>query len=570
MTELARSFFQAFAVLSVCLAIGLSSALAQSSDSKDGKGLTQFDEPAEDSATKLERLNYIQDVLTSKIENRRALGDQIEIANEQDKADLRKQAEAISADIEQLRYTLENIAIGGLDTSLFETKKENEKSNWQEDIALIAEPVIDSLKELTEKPRKLAELKETIERHEEEIIATRKALANLEPSLALNPEGDLKVTLEELAAQWYERGADAENSIGIARIQIAELQGDKSISEALLHHLSDFITGRGLTLVLAIIAAAIVWYGLRFLLRGYRATISNGKAPDQRTRYRLAAYSVHALTFVFTLLAVFGVFYERGDVLLLGLLILLIFGLALGVRHLLPRYISEARLLLNIGPLRENERVFYNDLPWRVESINMYTTLKNPELNGTLRVPLAALNGFISRAVDSEPWFPSSLGDVILLNDNTVHEIIGQNPDTVELKQRGGQICSIPSKDFYKTEMVNLTRGGTFGVCSTFGIDYQHQAISLSKVPDMLTRTVRAQLETAGYAPSVCNIEVELKEANASSLDYWVFVTCKSNVAHAYLDIQRIIQSACIEACTEENLSIPFPHLSIINKSVEV
>ncbi len=570
MTEPARSFYQVLAVLSVCLTIGLCSAFAQSTAAADENESIKFDEPAEDSATKLERLNYIQDVLTSKIENRRALGDQIETANEQDKADLRKQAEAISADIEQLRYTLENIAIGGLDTSLFEVEKESEKSNWQEDIALIAEPVIDSLKELTEKPRKLAELKETIERHEEEIIATQKALANLEPSLALNPEGDLKITLEELAAQWYERGTDAENAIGIARIQIAELQGDKSISEALLHHLSGFITGRGLTIVLAIIAAAIVWYGLRFLLRGYRATISNDRAPEQRTRYRLAAYSVHALTFVFTLLAVFGVFYERGDVLLLGLLILLIFGLALGVRHLLPRYVSEARLLLNIGPLRENERVFYNDLPWRVESINMYTILKNPELNGTLRVPLAALSGFISRAVDKEPWFPSSLGDVILLSDNTVHEIIDQNPDTVELKQRGGQISSVPSKDFYKTEMVNLTRGGTFGVCSTFGIDYQHQAISLSHVPDILVRTVSAHLATAGYEASICNIEVELKEANSSSLDYWVFVTCKSAVAHAYLDIQRIIQSACIKACTDEKLSIPFPHLSIVNKGVEV
>ncbi|MFK8075188.1 MAG: hypothetical protein AB8B84_01285 [Granulosicoccus sp.] len=570
MTEPARSFFQALAVLSVCLSIGLCSAFAQSTAPTDENGSIKFDAPSEDSATKLERLNYIQDVLTSKIENRRALGNQIETANEQDKEDLRKQAEAISTDIEQLRDTLENIAIGGLDTSLFEAKKDSEKSSWQDDIALIAEPVIDSLKELTEKPRKLAELNETIKRHEQEVIATQKALANLELSLALNPQGDLKITLEELAAQWYERGTDAENAIGIARIQIAELQGSKSISETVLHHLSSFITGRGLTLVLAIFAAAIVWYGLRFLLRGYRATISNEIAPEQRTRYRLAAYSVHALTFVFTLLAVFGVFYERGDVLLLGLLILLIFGLALGIRHLLPRYISEARLLLNIGPLRENERVFYNDLPWRVESINMYTVLENPELNGSLRVPLAALSGFISRAVDNEPWFPSSLGDVILLSDNTVQEIIDQNPDTVELKQRGGQISSIPTKEFYRTEMVNLSRGGTFGVCSTFGIDYQHQAISLSHVPDILIRSLSDHLTSAGYEPSIRNIEVELKEANSSSLDYWVFITCNSTLAHAYLDIQRIIHSACVKACTDENLSIPFPHLAIVNKGVEV
>lgn len=568
MSKSARSYHQALAALSLCLVIGTSAAFAQNNASVDTSAPTSLDEPARDNEERLERLNYIQEVLTSKIENRRALGDQIESANEQDKADLRKDADAISIDIEQLRFTLENIAIGGLDTSLFEAPEENEKSNWQEDIALIAEPVIDSLKELTEKPRKLSELKETIARHEEEIIAAKKALDNLEPSLALKPTGDLKITLEELATQWSERSTDATNAIAIAQIQIAELQGDKSISEALLHHLSGFITGRGLTLVLAAIAAAIVWFGLRFLLKGYRATISNERAPEQRTRYRLAAYSVHALTFVFTLLAVFGVFYERGDVLLLGLLILLIFGLALGVRHLLPRYVSEARLLLNIGPMRENERVFFKDLPWRVESINMYTILRNPELNGTLRVPLAELNGFISRAVEDEHWFPTSVGDVVLLNDDTVQEVVNQNPDTVELKQRGGQISSIPTKDFYTTEMVNLTRGGSFGVCSTFGIDYQHQSISLSKIPDILIRTVRAHLTKAGFEDSISNVQVELKEANTSSLDYWVFVTCTSESALAYLDIQRIIQSACVDACTTESINIPFPHLSIVNKSL--
>lgn len=565
MTNWAFVKAKTIASLGVWIVLSINAAYSQETAPTDAAVPADLEQPAEDIATKLERLNYIQDVLTAKIESRRDLGQQIETANEQDKADLRKEADAISVDIEQLRNTLENIAIGGLDTSLFDSSEETKKSNWQEDIALIAEPVIDSLKELTEKPRKLSELKESIARHEEEILASQKALANLEPSLAQNPSAELKITLEELAAQWYERGTDATNAIAIAQIQIAELQGDKSITAALLDHLSAFITGRGLTLVLAALAAATVWYGLRFLLRGYRAAISNNRAAEQRTRYRLAAYSVHALTFVFTLLAVFGVFYERGDVLLLGLLILLIFGMALGVRHLLPRYVSEARLLLNIGPMREGERVFFKDIPWRVESINMYTVLENPELSGTLRVPLAELNGYISRAVGREPWFPSSVGDVVLLSNDTVHEVINQNPDTVELKQRGGQIISMPTKDFYSTDMVNLTRGGTFGVCSTFGIDYQHQAISLSEVPDVLIRTVRSHLALAGFEKSIHDVQVELKEANSSSLDYWVFVTCESSIALAYLDIQRKIQSACVDACTNESINIPFPHLSIVN-----
>ena len=36
--------------------------------------------------------------------------------------------------------------------------------------------------------------------------------------------------------------------------------------------------------------------------------------------------------------------------------------------------------------MREAERVIYRGLPWRVESINMYTVLRNPELHGVLRI----------------------------------------------------------------------------------------------------------------------------------------------------------------------------------------
>ncbi len=554
------------AMLGISLALSIGGTFAQDTTGTDVNAAQQANDAAKINEKKLEQLQYIQDVLTAKVESRRALGEQIETANEQDKDDLRKQADAFSTDIEQLRTTLENIAIGGLDTSLFATTDAKAEKDWREDIALIAEPVIDSLKEITEKPRKLAELNDSITQSQLEIAATKKALANLEPSLALDPTGELKNTLEQLSTLWQERENDANNSIAIAQIQIAELQGDRSLSETLYDALLGFITGRGLTILMAVIAAALVWYALRFLLRGYRVAISNDNAPERRTRYRVAAYGVHALTFVFTLLAVFVVFYERGDVLLLGLLILLVVGLALGIRHLLPRYVSEARLLLNVGAMRENERVFFAGLPWRVQSINMYTTLKNPELSSSLRVPLAKLDGTISRAVSDEWWFPTSKGDFVLLSDDTVHEVISQNPDTVELRERGGQITSIPSTDFYTTTMINLTRGGSFGVSSTFGVDYQHQSISLSHIPDILISSVKSHLMQSGLDSSIQDVQVELKEANSSSLDYWVFVTCESDVAHAYLEIQRLIQSACVDACTKESLNIPFPHLSIISK----
>lgn len=517
---------------------------------------------------KLERLGYIQTVLTRKLQERSSLGESIEAANEQDKDDLRRQADTLTSDIQQLRTTLETIATGGVDTSLFVTHEVEEEGNWREDVALIAQPVIDSLKDLTEKPRKLAELNDTIALRQQELDTAEEALRNLRPSLELEPQGELATSLQRLTRVWEGRKTDAESAIDIARFQIAELQGDKSITETIFSALKDFITGRGLTIVLAIIAASIVWFGIRFVLRGYRASLVDNTTPESRTRYRLAAYSVHALTFVLILIVVFVVFYERGDVLLLGLLILLIVGLALGIRNLLPRYVSEARLLLNIGAMRESERIVYRGLPWRVESINMFTVLRNPELHGVLRIPLAEFHGVTSRPAGKDRWFPTSRGDLILFPDKGLLEVMDQNPDTVELRQRGGQMISLPSAEFYATEMINLTRSGTFGVTEIFRIDYQHQDISISRVPKILREAIHQALAHSDLTEFVKDVLVELQEANDSSLDYWLFVTFDSKAAKSHDRIKRMLQTACVHACTEESLVIPVPHLKLLNHTI--
>ena len=516
----------------------------------------------------LARLQYIQNVLSDKIAERSLLGERIEQANEQDKADLRRQADDLTYDIQQLRNTLEIIAIGGIDTSLFQEVENEQDNDWRQDISLIAQPVVDSLKELTDKPRKLKELNDSISLQQSELDIANKALANLQPELDKNLQGDLKISLDRMHDIWSSRRDDARSGIDIARFQIADLEGDKPIVQTIFVAILSFVKGRGLTLVLAALAAMIIWFGVRFILRGYRATITNHDSPEQRTRYRLAAYSVHALTFVLSLIAVFVVFYERGDVLLLGVLILLIVGLALGIRHLLPQYMAEARLLLNIGAMREAERVIYRGLPWRVESINMYTVLRNPELHGVLRIPLAEFHTVTSRPAGRDSWFPTSKGDSVLFPEGSLMEVIHQNPDTVELRTRGGQQISSPTQEFYNKEMINLSRGQSFGVIGTFGVDYRYQDISLTQVPKVFREAIRANLENSDLAEFIKDIRVELEAAGTSSIDYRLHVTMDSTAAKSYLRIQRLMQSACIAACTQQAWEIPYPHVSVVRKGL--
>lgn len=544
----------------------LPAAVPTQSTATESSDMQPAPPPSPEDRAHVKQLTYIQTVLDAKLTERRKIGDRISTANEQDKADLRRDANVLTSDIAQLRITLETIATGGIDRKLFEQKITKEKKDWREDVSLIAQPVLDSLKEITEKPRRIKELNELIELKQKEIEASSAAIKNLERSNIEDATQPLQASINSLVSKWKKRQNDANDTIAVTQIQLKGLDGGQPISQTIYGALVKFAKGRGLTIVMAIAAAWIVLISVKLLMKAYRYALVDHQQKDSRTRYRVAKYSVQALTFTLVLIAVFIVFYERHDVLLLGLLILLIVGFVLNAKQLLPRYIKEARLLLNLGAMREGERVIYNGLPYRVESINMYTIFRNPELNGILRIPLAELTKTSSRPINKESWFPSSKGDVVLLSDGSLLEVLSQNPDTVELKKRGGELLTLPATDFYAMTMTNLTRLGTFGVNGNFGVDYNHQKISTTEIPQKLRAGVQHAFEASNLGDHLKDVRVELAQAGNSSIDYWVFVTLDSAAARSYFRVHRIIQSACIETCGREGWSIPFPHMSVVQK----
>ncbi len=555
-----------------CLATSLNAQQTPELNPEAAKSTVQLDtdprltKPTPAVAAKIKQLQYIQSALESKIVERRELGNRIVAANEQDQADLRREANEITADVTQLRATLETIATGGVDRKLFDTTVKNEKKDWREDVSLIAQPVLDSLKEITEKPRRVKELNELIELKNTEINVSKTALSSLASTTLSADTQQLQASLLSLTNKWQKRLDDAQAAIALADIQLNSLAGDLPLSESIYSALIKFAKGRGLTIVMAIAVAWIVWFCVRLLLKIYQHTLLNKRQKGSRTRYRVAKYSVQAMTFSLILIGVFIVFYERHDVLLLGLLILLIVGFVLNAKQLLPRYIKEARLLLNLGAVREGERVIYKDLPYRVESINLYTVFNNPELDGAFRIPLAELANITSRPVTNDSWFPTSVGDVVFLTNTNLLEVLSQNPDTVELKKRGGELLSIPTAQFYTMSMTNLTRLGTFGVTSSFGVDYNHQKISTDEIPKDLKEAVSAAIKDSNLSHALQEVRVELAEAANSSINYWIFVTMHSRVAFSYFRVQRIIQSACIETCGRRGWTIPFPHISLVKK----
>ncbi len=514
---------------------------------------------------RIEQLNVVQSVLDAKLLERKALLDSLATAVPAELADLENEIKSVNAEIAEIRGSFEQIAVGSADLAVF--GNESGEFDWRTEMTEVMMPIIRNLQSLTEKPRKVEALRSQILTNEKQLETANEALLAIEENIALSKNDATKQTLSNLQTAWKEQANDIARRTDVAEVKLANLlQNDESLLQSIQSGFVGFVKGRGLTLLLAIAVGLAVWYVMKFLSKLLTTKTRGEAAKTYRTRQRLVHYAFNVLTAILIAIAVIVVFYVRGDVLLLGLSFLIAGATLLGLRHTIPKFMSEAKLLLNLGSIREDERVVYDGLPYRVVSLNMYSVLKNPELTGVVRLPLDSMMTMISRPAGNEIWFPASKGDYILLSDGKLLEVLELTTELVQLQNLAGTKTSIPAADFYNMTFDNISRGENFAITSTFGVGYSHQAISNDSIPTQLQEAVSAALASASFAEHVISVAVELKEAGASSLDYWVCVTMSSSAVRSYFKINRIVQQTCVDTCTKENWDIPFPQLTVHNQ----
>ena len=219
--------------------------------------------------------------------------------------------------------------------------------------------------------------------------------------------------------------------------------------------------------------------------------------------------------------------------------------------------------MLNLGSVREGERIIFNGIPWDIRSINVISELVNPWLEGGhLRVPLRDLIPLISRVPDpNEPYFPTRLNDWLLLPDQTHAKVVKQSPEWVQLVMLGNARLAFPAADFIGMSPRNLTAGFRLG--NTFGVDYAHQAICTTEIPDILQARLEPELVRIVGEKGLVNLNVEFAEAGASSLDYAVLADFAGAAAPHYTRLKRAIQRVCVEACNEHGWVIPFMQVTV-------
>jgi hypothetical protein len=507
-------------------------------------------------------LETIKETETERAELNRELKRTADAANAQQ---IKQQLELVERRLQDLKISFEELATGGLSTSALAKKSEEAPFDWQKEVEDVVRPLLEELKQLTERPRLMERLKSERTLYEDRLQVAESAIAELEKTEAEIKTPTVDKALKALLEQWQDQRESAESRLQRINAQLERLTAptEKQQGKGLLVTLQEFAHGRGLNLALALGGFILTYLILGGLGRLVGGLTRKGREPGARRMGRVIALSFRALTLILALFITALILYTRGDWLLLGLLILVVISLLWGLRQSLPGYMQEIRILLNMGSVREGERVIYNGAPWKITVLNLYSTLHNPLLRGgSLRLPLDRMADLQSRPyAPEEPWFPSQEGDIVILDGDIYGKVLLQTPEIVQL-QVIGSIKTFAVPDYLGNNPRNLSRDG-FAVPMVFGLDYQHQSEIISHVVPTLRSYLEAQLEEQPFHPYLTNLLVEFNEAASSSLNLLLVAGFTGAGAEHYWSIRRFLQRATVSACNQYGWTIPFDQLTV-------
>jgi len=520
----------------------------------------KIDSDKDDSAIKmLFSISGLKKNLNQRIsEKKRALE---KSTSETEKGYLKLELAKLDEQLNDAAADFERIATG-IDIGLFLEKKDD-TFDWKEELVSLVEPGIKEIKRMTVNARYKTKLKDELFYYENLVSLSHNATENIGALISKTSDQELKKNLETLLPEWKSIERQIKNKLEIVSMQLAEIKNEeKSLIESSRISIKKFFRTRGLYLLIAVLACIGVILFLRISSRFLRKMIPGYASKYKPFHIRLFDLVSRIMALFMTLFVLVLVFYIFEDWVLLSLSIIFFMGLGWAVKHTLPRFWQQSRLMLNIGAVREGERIVYLGVPWIVKSINVFCVLENPYMEVTLRLPIEEFFGKTSRPFHkSEPWFPCKRNDWVVLSDGTWGHVTSISHEMVELVQRGGAKKIYQTMDFLAQSPLNLSV--SFRLKVSFGISYDIQKEATTKVLEILESFISEAIRQEGYEKSLLNLRVEFQAAGSSSLDIVVIADFKGDMAPLYKRLSRSIQRWCVDACTSNNWEIPFPQLTI-------
>jgi hypothetical protein len=450
----------------------------------------------------------------------------------------------------------------GVDMGVFQEDVKGDVE-WSQELREMLEPLMREMKKMTSRPREIENLRDEMVRYDMQLATIETANANLLSLVSHTSDPQLTEKLNTIVRSWQNRGMEIRTQRAIVSSRLDKITGEKkSLSESLRELFRTFFKSRGLNLLVALFSFAFVWVALHFFYKLIQR-LSPFHKKGRAFVVRIFDLLYVVFTVVFSFLVLLGVLYSFGDWVLLSLTIIFLLGVGWVSKKALPRFWSQATLMLNFGTVREGEVVVYKGIPFEVISINFHTLLENRELGKNLiRVHINDLMELRSRPMtENEPWFPSKPGDWVSLDGGAYGEIVAQTVDMVKMRLKGGACKFFNTADYLSQSPVNLSSGYRLQV--TFGIDYQHQDVATNEALSVFEKEIVEELEREGYRKSIERIRVQFKEAGASSLDVAVLAEFNGHAQSKFWALERSIQRICTDVCTRHQWVIPFKQVTV-------
>lgn len=444
--------------------------------------------------------------------------------------------------------------------------KENTESQFslEEEVITLLKPILEEMNHVTQDVRKKSELRERLAEYKEKQKLVEEVKLNVERLIDSSEDRkNLKTALQEIANYW----AQQENFIDAQKkstaLQLRKLEAsDVTFAESTQSYFKQFFQKRGFYLFQAFSAILFILLISQFSRYLFKRFIPGFSRHPRNFRMRLFDLLHRLITLILLIIGPMLVFYMAEDWVLFSLGILLVIGIAWTLRTAIPEYWGQIQLFLNIGAVREGERIFLEGLPWRVSIINIYSILENPVAGIRQRIPIKELLHLKSRPIGKgEPWFPCSMGDWVILSDGIRGKVIGISHEMVKLVQRGGAHKTYLTPEFLALSPLNIAVN--FRIKETIGVSYDLQDISTTKITTILESYIQKRVQEEGYDDDLLNLKVEFEKANESSLDIVVIADFKGHLGDVYSRLRRSIQRWCVDACTENDWEIPFAQITL-------
>ncbi|MEK9627669.1 MAG: hypothetical protein VW455_01460, partial [Nitrospinota bacterium] len=453
------------------------------------------------------------------------------------------------------------------DTSL----KKKEKSPWTKQLEEITLPLLNAIRDLTEKPRKVDFLKKRISTLEKRLATHREAsqkLLELDKTL-----GEIKDSSKPEAKRYLARVALLKNKYDpeLTRLNLEEakkdleeiLSTDESLLDSAKNQIKDFFKNRGKNLLITLATFSGLWWLLSRLRRWILKLNIFAQMSPAFGKLFSAAYNIFIL--VICLLVGLACLYFFNDWLLISLIVMVLILVAWTSRQYLPTFIQEIKLIVNLGTVREGERLIWKGVPWLVTDIGLSAILVNDALEGgEIRLPVRELIDQHSRpAVEGEPWFPTKVNDWVILNDGSYGQVKHQTLEQVVLNLKGDSLKYYSTNDFLTQSPLNISTGFRYTI--EFGLDYKLQDRVCEEIPSIFENGLKEILSAhfTGNPPDFKFLEVRFDNPATSSLNLMILIHAEGRCAEYYEEYRREIQTALVQICNDNNLTIPFSQLTI-------